>query len=55
MPQVSPLISTLKKQLKAHGKTYADVAELLQLSEASVKRLFAEQNFTYRGLRAFVI
>lgn len=50
MPQISPLITTLKKQLKAHGKTYADVAELLQLSEASVKRLFAEQNFTLQRL-----
>ena len=50
MPQVSPLISTLKKQLKAHGITYAAVAELLQLSEASVKRLFAEQNFTLQRL-----
>jgi len=43
-------MTTLKKQLKAHGKTYADVAELLQLSEASVKRLFAEQSFTLKRL-----
>lgn len=50
MPQITPLITTLKKQLKAQGKTYADVAELLQLSEASVKRLFAEQNFTLHRL-----
>ncbi len=50
MPQITPLIATLKKQLKAHGKTYADVAELLQLSEASVKRLFSEQNFTLQRL-----
>ena len=35
-----------EKALKAYGKTYVDVGELLQLSEASVKRLFAEQNFT---------
>lgn len=46
MAQTDSLIKTLKKQLKARGKTYADVAMALALSEASVKRLFAEQNFT---------
>lgn len=46
MAQTDALIKTLKKQLKAHGKTYVDVAAALDLSEASVKRLFAEQNFT---------
>ncbi len=50
MAQTDLLIKTLKKQLKAHGKTYADVAKLLDLSEASVKRLFAEQNFTLQRL-----
>ncbi|MCR8922534.1 helix-turn-helix transcriptional regulator [Dasania sp. GY-MA-18] len=50
MPQISPLIKTLKKQLKANGHTYLDVAKLLDLSEASVKRLFAEQNFTLQRL-----
>ncbi|MEH6579278.1 MAG: XRE family transcriptional regulator [Amphritea sp.] len=50
MAQSSALIQTLKKQLKAQGKTYLDVAESLQLSEASVKRLFSEQNFTLQRL-----
>jgi len=50
MAQTQSLIDTLKKQLKAQGKTYADVASCLQLSEASVKRLFAEQNFTLQRL-----
>lgn len=50
MAQTSALIKTLKQQLKAHGKTYADVAQLLELSEASVKRLFAEENFTLQRL-----
>ena len=50
MAQVSSLIETLKKQLKAHGKTYADVAAALDLSEASVKRLFAEESFTLQRL-----
>lgn len=50
MAQVGPLIETLKRQLKAQGKTYVDVAKALDLSEASVKRLFAERNFTLQRL-----
>jgi len=46
MAQASSLILTLKQQLKVRGKTYADVAKHLALSEASVKRMFAEENFT---------
>ena len=41
-PQTAALIATLKRQLKANGKTYQDVAELLDLSEASIKRLFRD-------------
>jgi transcriptional regulator with XRE-family HTH domain len=52
MAQVSTLISVVKKQLKAQGKTYLDVANTLQLSEASVKRLFAEENFTLQRMEA---
>ncbi|OZG74703.1 transcriptional regulator [Hahella sp. CCB-MM4] len=50
MPQTAPLIDTIKRVLKAQGKTYADVALVLDLSEASVKRLFAEKNFTLQRL-----
>jgi len=50
MAQVGPLIDTLKRELKAQGKTYLDVAAALELSEASVKRLFAEKNFTLQRL-----
>ncbi len=50
MTQTSSLLKTLKKQLKANGTTYADVARLLKLSEASVKRAFAEESFTLRRL-----
>jgi DNA-binding Xre family transcriptional regulator len=50
MAQTSPLIGTLKKALKAHGKTYADVAQQLRLTEASVKRLFSEKNFSLQRL-----
>ncbi len=50
MPQTAPLIDTIKRVLKAQGKTYADVAKVMELSEASVKRLFAEKNFTLQRL-----
>lgn len=50
MAQTKALLQTLKKQLRAHGKTYADLAPVLSLSEASVKRLFAEENFTLHRL-----
>lgn len=46
MAQATSLILTLKRCLKAKGKTYADVAETLQLSEANVKRMFAQQQFS---------
>ncbi len=52
MPQTSELLHTLKKLLKRHNKTYADVAQCLALSEASVKRLFAEQNLSLQRLDA---
>lgn len=50
MAQSATLIKALKQQLKAQGKTYADVATVLGLSETSVKRLFAEGNFTLQRL-----
>jgi len=46
MAQVSLLVSELKRYLKAHGLTYAEVAKRLGLSESSVKRLFARQTFS---------
>ena len=50
MAQTSLIISTLKKTLKSHGKTYADVAKYLELSEASVKRMFAQQSISLQRL-----
>jgi len=52
MAQTNLIISTLKKTLKLHGKTYADVASHLELSEASVKRMFAQQSFSLNRLDA---
>ncbi len=50
MAQTSLIINTLKKTLKTHGKTYADVADYLALSEASVKRMFAQQSVSLNRL-----
>ncbi|MBL4783521.1 MAG: helix-turn-helix transcriptional regulator [Porticoccaceae bacterium] len=50
MAQTNNLLSTLKLALKAQNKTYVDVAKALDLSEASVKRLFNEQSFSLSRL-----
>src|SRR6478752_4302363 len=50
MPQINSLLVTLKKALKAHGLTYADIAPSLDLTEASVKRLFSEQAISLQRL-----
>lgn len=44
------LVEALKRMLKARGLTYADVAEAIALSEASVKRMFARGDFTLQRL-----
>jgi len=50
MKQSDQLVSILKTQLKANAKTYVDVAKVLDLSEASVKRLFSERNISLQRL-----
>lgn len=50
MPQTRQLVETLKRALRAQGKTYADVARTLELSEASVKRLFSRHSFSLERL-----
>ncbi|RJP38175.1 MAG: XRE family transcriptional regulator [Desulfobacteraceae bacterium] len=50
MSQTTQLVSTLKKCLKAKGMTYQQLARELELSEASVKRLFSEQSFSLKRL-----
>ena len=50
MAQTRELIKTLKMALKSQGKTYADVAVELGLTEASVKRLFSKQSFSLSRL-----
>lgn len=48
--EVVQLVATVKRQLKAQGLNYKDVARALKLSEASVKRLFASERFTLARL-----
>ena len=50
MAQTKLIVDTLKKELRKQGVTYRQVAEKLDLSEASVKRLFAENAFTLARL-----
>ena len=50
MQESQALIATLKRCLRASGLTYSDVASALELSEASVKRVFAEGTFTVQRL-----
>jgi DNA-binding Xre family transcriptional regulator len=48
--QTEQWIDTLKRCLKTRGLTYQDVANSLELSEASVKRLFSERSFSLQRL-----
>ena len=50
MSQIASLCDTLKLQLKARNITYKDLAQALQLSEANIKRIFANQSFTLERL-----
>jgi DNA-binding Xre family transcriptional regulator len=48
MAQTSALVQALKRALKARGTTYAQVAQSIGMSEASVKRMFSQESFTLR-------
>lgn len=50
MTQTKSIVETLKQELRKQGITYRQVAKMLDLSEASVKRLFAEHSFTLERL-----
>jgi len=50
MTTTSGLVEVLKRELKSHGITYAQVARKLNLSEASVKRMFSRRDFTLKRL-----
>jgi hypothetical protein len=46
MSEIASLLSTTKRLLKRQGLTYRDVAKSLNLSEPSIKRLFASGRMT---------
>jgi len=50
MTELNELIDVLKKTLKQHGITYAVLGRELELSEASIKRMFATQSFSLKRL-----
>lgn len=50
MDQSTALLDALKRNLKLRGLTYRDVAAHLDISEASVKRLFTSQNISLERL-----
>lgn len=50
MSECALIIDVLKRTLKNQGLTYRDLAKKVGLSEASVKRVFAEETFTLQRL-----
>lgn len=50
MSESAQIIDALKRHLKSRGITYRDLAARVNLSEASVKRVFAEETFTLQRL-----
>lgn len=55
MSECDQVIQALKKQLKARGVNYQDVAKALDLSEGSVKRLLANGgSMSWSGFRRYV-
>jgi transcriptional regulator with XRE-family HTH domain len=52
MARTGALVESLKRELKARNITYAEVAARLRVSEASVKRMFSQKEFTLSRLDA---
>ena len=50
MSQANQLLDLVKQALKDQGKTYADLARGLRVSESSVKRLFSKRRLTLERL-----
>ncbi|MFX5622708.1 helix-turn-helix domain-containing protein, partial [Acinetobacter baumannii] len=44
MTEIRQILSSIKFHLKQQGKTYRDVAQALELSEASIKRLLSTEH-----------
>jgi transcriptional regulator with XRE-family HTH domain len=52
MARTAALVDNLKRELRARNITYAAVAKRLGMSEASVKRMFSQKEFTLSRLDA---
>ncbi|HVY23394.1 MAG TPA: helix-turn-helix transcriptional regulator [Steroidobacteraceae bacterium] len=50
MSECAQIVDVLKRMLKTRGITYRDLAKRINLSEASIKRVFAEETFTLQRL-----
>ncbi len=50
MPQVSSLFTNLKNELKLKGLTYKQVAEYLDLTETTVKRMFSNEDMSIKRI-----
>lgn len=50
MSQTNEMLRALKRCLKAKGLTYQDVANALELSEPSIRRIFSQGTFTLKRL-----
>ncbi len=52
MARTAALVENLKRELRARNITYATVAKRLGMSEASVKRMFSQKEFTLSRIDA---
>lgn len=52
MTQIAGLLTTLKRELKGQGVTYADLATRLELSESSIKRMFSSSRLSLQRLES---
>ena len=50
MAHATTLVDALKRLLKARSITYGELAGRIKMSEASVKRMFSQKNFTLQRL-----
>ena len=50
MSECAQIVDVLKRMLKTRGLTYRDLAKKVNLSEASIKRVFAAETFTLQRL-----
>jgi transcriptional regulator with XRE-family HTH domain len=50
MPKATGLVDVLKREIKSRGISYVELARRINISPASVKRIFAQKNFTLQRL-----